>query len=130
MSFFSRSKNPKNKFGAVKTICSAGHPHPSGLESSVCEIHILREKAGDIRNLKWQATVLLAFGIKWKVDWSYELAPNWILAFSEAKGAEDRGYKLKIRMWKEGCGKGPLEIWKGTARRPMLVQTVHPKEPV
>ena len=119
---------PKNKFGARKTVCSQGHPHPSALECSVCELHILREKAGEIRNLKWQHTVHLAFGIKWKVDWSYELAPDWTLAFSEAKGAEDRGYKLKIRMWREGCGIGPLEIWKGDARRPRLVETIVPKE--
>jgi hypothetical protein len=117
-----------NKFGAKKTLCSAGHPHPSGLECSVCEILLVRQRAGDIRNLKWQHTVHLAFGIKWKVDWSFERGPDWMLVFAEAKGAEDRGYKLKLRMWREGCGPAPLEIWKGNARRPMLVETIYPKE--
>ena len=131
MTFFKKSfpkYGNKNKFGAKKTICSLGHPHPSGLECSVCEIHILREKAGDIRNLKWQHTVLLDYGIKWKVDWSYEQGPDWVLSFSEAKGAEDRGYKLKLRMWKAGCGPGTLEIWKGSHLRPVLMEVISPKK--
>lgn len=128
----------KNKFGAKKTVCSLGHPHPSALEASVCEVLILREKAGDIRNLKWQATVHLDYGIKWKVDWEFEQLVRdteavvyktfWQNRFAEAKGAETRDYRLKLRMWKEGCGPAPIEIWKGTAKRPMLVETIHPKE--
>jgi hypothetical protein len=133
-------RKKSNKFGAKRTVCSAGHPHPSGLEASVCETLILRQRAGDIRNLKWQSTVTLAFGIKWKVDWEFEQkfverdcasSPNivaWLQRFAEAKGAEDRGFKLKLRMWREGCGPAPLELWKGTAKRPTLVETIYPKK--
>jgi hypothetical protein len=87
----------QNKFGARKTVCSLGHPHPSGLEASVCEVLILREKAGDIRNLKYQATVHLGFGIKWKIDWSFEQSPDWSLTFAEAKGVDTRDFKLMKR---------------------------------
>ena len=117
-----------NKFGAKKTVCSIGHPHPSGLEASVCEVLILRERSGDIRNLKYQSTVHLAFGIKWKVDWEFQQAPDWHQAFAEAKGAEDRGFKLKLRMWKGGCGPAPLELWRGTHRRPALDRIIIPAE--
>jgi hypothetical protein len=120
----------RNKYGAKKTTCSLGHPHPSALEASVCEILILREKAGDIRELKYQSTVHLAFGIKWKVDWEFEQCQNssnnieceWVQRF-----AETRDYRLKLRMWKNGCGPAPIEIWKGSARRPMLVETIWPE---
>lgn len=120
-------RKPKNKYGARKTLCSLGHPHPSGLEASVCEVLSLRLKAGDIRNLKYIATVKLGYGISWKLDFSFEQSPDWHLRYAEAKGAETRDYKLKLRMYREGCGEAPLEIWKGNARRPMLVQTVYPK---
>lgn len=109
-----------NKFGARKTLCSQGHPHPSALEASVCEILVLRQKAGDIRNLKYQHTATLAFGVKWKIDWSFEQSPDWHLRFAEAKGQDTREFKLKLRMWVGGCGAGPLELWRGDHRRPRL----------
>jgi hypothetical protein len=139
--FQATKKQSDHKYGAVKTVCSAGHPHPSGLECAVCEILIQRERVGDIRNLKWQHTVNLGFGVRWKVDWSFEQrggqvlidpmgvssADVWTPTFAEAKGAETNYYKLKLRMWKEGCGPAPLEIWKGSAQRPMLVETIYPQ---
>ena len=126
-----------NKFGAKKTLCKwAAHPHPSRLEASVCDLLALRQKAGDIRELKWQHTVHLAFGIKWKVDWSFEQEVRdgthdgyftfWQQRFAEAKGVEDRGFKLKLRMWKEGCGPGPLELWRGSYQRPYLDRIYFP----
>lgn len=121
-------KRGSNKFGALRTVCpSKGHPHPSLLECSVCELLTLREKAGDIRNVKWQHTVLLDYGIRWKIDFSFEQGPDWHLVFAEAKGKEDRDYALKIRMWKGGCAIAPLEIWKGTHQRPVLVELFYPK---
>jgi hypothetical protein len=69
----------------------------------------------------------LGFGIRWKVDFSF--IENGQLVFAEAKGKEDRDFKLKFRLWKEGRGLGPLELWKGTAARPLLVGTYYPKAP-
>jgi hypothetical protein len=141
--FQATSKQSDHKYGAVKTVCSAGHPHPSGLECAVCEILMQRERAGDIRDLKWQCTVDLGFGVRWKVDWGFEQksgqlltdplgvskSKEWIPTYAEAKGAETKDYKLKLRMWKDGRGPAPLEIWKGSAQRPTLVETIHPKSP-
>ncbi len=118
-----------HKYGARKTVCSVGHHHPSALESSVCELLILREKAGDIRILKYQASVELAYGIKWKIDWSFEQGPDWILTYAEAKGADTPDFRLKLRMFREGAGKGPLELWRGTHARPYLEKIIHPKGP-
>lgn len=117
----------ENKYRARKTVCSLGHPHPSALECSVCELQILRQRVGEIRNLKWQESVNLGFGVTWKVDWGYDERPNWSRAYAEAKGAETRDYKLKVRMWKEGRGPGPLTIWKGTAQKPMIFKIVIPE---
>jgi hypothetical protein len=118
----------KHKFGARRTFCSIGHHHPSALEASVCEILILREKAGDIRNLKYQQTVHLAYGVKWKIDWAFEQGPKWISSFAEAKGADTSDFKLKLRMFREGAGDGPLELWRGTHKRPYLEKIIIPKE--
>lgn len=121
-----RQKKP-HKFKAERSVCSAGHPHPSKLEAAVCDLLLLRQRAGDIRNLKWQATVDLAFGVKWKIDWAFEQAPDWKLTYAEAKGAETRDYKLKLRMWEGGGGpRCRLEIWKGSHRRPMLFRVITP----
>lgn len=117
-----------HKYGAKKTICSRGHEHPSGLEAAVCELLILREKAGDIRNLKYQHTIHLAYGIKWKCDWSFEQGPDWIPSFAEAKGKATADFRLKLRMFREGCGKGNLELWRGHFRRPYLEKIIVPKK--
>lgn len=116
----------KNKFGAQRTLCSMAHPHPSKLEASVCELLILREKAGDIRNLKWQHTVRLDKYTKWKVDWSFESSPDWVLCFAEAKGKETTDYRRKLKMWRDGLGPSSLEIWKGAWKRPFLMEIVLP----
>jgi hypothetical protein len=102
------------------------HPHPSMLEASVCEILLLRQKSGEIRDLKWQHTVTLPYGIKWKVDWSFDQGPDWKRTWAEAKGAEGRDYKMKLKMWME-VGPGILEIWKGSAARPYMVKRVVPE---
>jgi hypothetical protein len=116
----------RHKYGARKTTCALNHPHPSALEAAVCALLQLREKARDISMLKWIASVDLGYGIRWKCDFSFldrDGKPTW----AEAKGAEDATYKHKIKMWRNGAGPGPIEIWKGTWQRPRLVEIVTPK---
>ena len=43
-----------NKFGAVRTVCAAGHHHASKLESAWCAALSLLEKGGAIRGLRQQ----------------------------------------------------------------------------
>ena len=52
--------------------------------------------------------------------------PDGSRVYIEAKGREMSRWPTIKRLWK-AHGYGPLEIWKGTARRPVLVQTIHPE---
>lgn len=118
-----------HKFGARKTVCSMGHPHPSALEASVCQLLRLREKAGEIRNIKWIATVHMPYGVTWKCDFSFEQNRSevWLPTWAEAKGVETADYRIKIKMWENGAGPGPIEIWKGSYRNPTLAKVVIPR---
>lgn len=134
MSFISFNR-PRHKFGAQKTICSLGHPHPSKLEAAVCELLQLRERAKEIADLKWIAPVDLFYTVagqeyhkRWKVDFSFTEVKTGIKTWAEAKGAETADYKQRRDLWKQGAGPGPLEIFKGTHARPQLVQTIIPKK--
>jgi hypothetical protein len=121
----------KNKYGARKTKCALGHNHPSALEASVCQTLQLRQRAGDIKNIKYIATVHLAFGVRWKVDFSFEQRlkdDTWVMTWCEAKGFNTADFKIKLKMWREGAGPGPLELWKGSARAPKLVEIIIPKQ--
>lgn len=112
----------KNKFGAKRTADG----FPSMLERAVYHVLLLREKAGEIRDIRRQHCVDLGLGVRWKVDFSFEVVATGLRRFAEAKGLEDAGYKIKKRMWKNGAGIGELEIWKGSWRRPALAETVIP----
>lgn len=120
MSFWKRNGH---KYGAVKTADG----FPSKLESAVNQILFLRERAGEIRNIRRQHRVDLGFGILWKVDFSFELCATDETVFCEAKGIEDATYKHKVKMWRNGAGPGKLEIWKGDYRRPVLVEVISPR---
>jgi hypothetical protein len=75
--------------------------------------------------------VHLAFGIRWKVDFSFEQRQKddtWVMTWCEAKGFNTADFKIKLKMWREGAGPGPLELWKGNARAPKLVEIIIPKQ--
>jgi hypothetical protein len=44
----------KHKFGATRTVCHAGHSHPSKLEAKVCDSLTLLLKANKIKSLEQQ----------------------------------------------------------------------------
>ena len=90
----------------------------------MCAILQARVRTGEISDLKWQASVALPMGIRWKVDWSF--MRDGVKVYAEAKGFETRDYKLKLKIWRE-AGPAPLEIWKGTPQRAVLTETVIPK---
>lgn len=117
-----KKKSWKNKFNAVRTNGFA-----SKLESAVYELLLLRQKAGEIKNIKKQHSVDLGLGVRWKVDFSFELVETGERIWCEAKGIEGEGYRLKRTMWKNGAGPGPLEIWKGSHARPRLIETIIPR---
>jgi len=104
----------------------AGTPRGSKLERAVHGIMKLREKAGEIRDLKQQRRVDLGDGIDWAVDFSFIDNKTGEKTWAEAKGLEDARYRICKKLWKSR-GPGPLEIWKGHYRQPRLVEIVIPK---
>lgn len=115
----------KNKYNAKRTTVD-GASFPSGLEASVYCLLKLREKSGEIKDIKRYASVYLMGRISWKVDFSCWDIANKRHLWVEAKGMECREYLLKKEIWRCGFGPGPLEIWKGTARKPVYIETIYP----
>lgn len=114
-------KVKKNKYSAVATS-----GFPSKLEAVVYQILLLRQKAGEIKEVKNKDTVDLGFGIDWKVDFSY-LTPAGEKVWVEAKGVETDRYRICLKLWRGGQGPGLLEIWKGSYRDPFIHEVVKPK---
>lgn len=122
-----RFKKPprRNKYNAIKTL-----GYDSKLEQAVHNILLLREKRGEIKDIKSQQTVVLQDGpqnvrITWRADFSFINAVTNELCYCEAKGFETDVYKLKLKLIR----KNPpaiIEIWKGTASMPYLSEVIRP----
>lgn len=128
-------KRNSHKYGAKKTTCALNHPHPSKLEAAVCAMLQIRERAKEISELKWIAPVDLFYivageqqRVRWKVDFSFIESRSGQTMWAEAKGVETADYKQRKKLWKQGAGPGPLEVWKGNAARPRIVEIVIPKK--
>lgn len=122
---FPRFKKKDHKYGAKAT-----NGFPSKLESALNDLLVLREKAGEISELKRQQTVVLQDGpsdvrIAWKVDFSF--IENGELCYAEAKGIETGEYILKLKMWRYQRPH-KLYIFKGSHLRLNLVETILKKE--
>lgn len=114
----------KNKFGANLT---AGK---SKLERAVDDLLCLREKAGEIKDLKRQQTLVLLEGdrsqrITWRIDFAWTDPLNNAPCFAEAKGFPTPEYKLKLKLFRANP-QGRLEIWGGTYTRPQLMEIIEP----
>ena len=122
-----RFKKPprRNKYNAVKTL-----GYDSKLEQAVHNILLLRERSGQIKDIKSQQTIVLQDGaqdvrITWRVDFSFINCVNEQLNYCEAKGLEDATYKLKLKLYRKNPP-AVLEIWKGTYTRPYLHEVITP----
>lgn len=117
----------RQKFNAKPT-----NGFSSKLENAVHEILKLREKAGEISDIKCQQQVILQDGprevkISWRVDFSYVDNKSGETVFVEAKGVETETYRLKLKMWR-GNPPAALEIYKGSYQRPTLVERIEKGE--
>ena len=112
-------KRGKGKFGATRTASG----FPSKLEEAVFNILCLREKAGEIRNIRRQHSVPVVIEINWKCDFSFEDCKTGETVLAEAKGMVDPRFAMIKR------GKIPyrLEIWKGHHLRPHLDEVIETK---
>lgn len=115
----------KNKYGRTK-VKKLGYTFDSKLESAVHDIHLLREKAGEIRNIKQQVSVYLtAARILYKADFSYELVETGETEYAEAKGVSTQSWAIKLRLWR--CyGPGKLYLYKGSYTKPYLDEIIIP----
>lgn len=115
-----------NKMNAERTASG----FPSKLEEAVYGELMMRELAGEIRDVRRQHAFRFPCGPSWKIDFSFIECATGDTVYCEAKGAEMETYRLKKNMY-SGCPvlehAGKLEIYKGDHRRPTLVETIHPK---
>lgn len=121
MTFISFNR-PRNKFGAQKT----DDGFPSKLESAVHQLLVIREKAGEIRNICRQVRVeLTRSAIATKIDFSFIDVHTEEQIFCEAKGIKTERYRLIEKLWR--CyGPGPLQVWGGNYKKPQLMNTIVP----
>lgn len=123
MNFYRRNKN---KFNAQPTKCSRGHNHRSQLECSVCETQKCMEMGGIRRLIQTEKKLYLGPArIGYILDFLCEELSDQARVGMEAKGLEGPRWKIIKKLWRVH-GEFPLEIWKGNARRPVLVETIVP----
>lgn len=104
---------------------------PSKLEAALYTQLLLREKAGEIKEIQCQYSVLVKDRCphcgdgpyRWKVDFSALDAITDERLYFEAKGKEDSLYLRKKKMWKRNPP-GKLEIWKGSHKNLKLSEVI------
>jgi hypothetical protein len=115
------SFNRPSKYRAVKS-----GDFPSKLEAAVHQILLLRQKAGEITDIKRQVRVeLTKAAIATKVDFSFIDVKTGTVTFCEAKGVKTERYRLIERLWRF-YGPSPLEVYGGNYRNPKLMEVIVP----
>lgn len=99
----------------------------SKLETAVKEIYQRSQDAGEISELRFQPLVYFSCGMRWRPDAVYFCHARNTRVWVEAKGLSGKNYLICKKLWEDGYGPGPLEIWKGSFQRPLLVQTIIPR---
>lgn len=90
------------------------------------DILLLREKAGEIKEIQQQINVHLTLAkILYKPDFAYTDCATGETIYVEAKGMDTQTWRIKLRLWKF-YGPGTLEIWRGSYNKPFLDETVIP----
>lgn len=111
-----------------KKVQHEGHSFASKLEAAVYQVLKLRQKAGEIDIIKHQDYVYLSQArIPYIVDFKIF---DWKLgdfSWVEAKGFETPEWRIKKRLWSY-YGPGPLEIYRGSEKKPFLDEVLHLKE--
>ena len=106
----------------------AGRRFDSQLERDVATMLVIRQRAGEIADLAYQATVTLsAAHIKWRIDFAYIETATGVRWHHEAKGMETEAYRLKLKLYR-AYGPGPLRITKATHGRLTTVEVHGPME--
>jgi len=98
----------------------------SKLEAALYQWLKLREKNGEITDIKCQETVYLTLArIIYKPDFSYVDKTSNEKIYAESKGFETSDWRIKRRLW-QFYGPGILEIYKGSHKNFSLHETLKP----
>lgn len=110
-----------------RTTDTIGRSFGSKLEANLFQFLLLRERAGEIKNIKQQVRVSLSNAeIVMIPDYSYVVIATNVTEYAEAKGFETEIYRLKRRLWK-AYGPGKLLVYKARGTTPFLFETIVPK---
>ena len=115
----------QNKYNARRSKCALGHNHGSAFEAAVCATLQLRERAGEIRDIKTQVRIHLVGKLFWNIDFQYTDCATGEICFAESKGFETQRYVAQKQAY-SGCRKERLEIYKGSAIRPYVAEVIKP----
>ncbi len=120
-----KQEKKKNKYGAER-IGAPGQSYDSKLEAALHGILVLREKAGEIRDIRAQVTLYMTRArVIYRADYQFVRCSDGVTCYAESKGPETQAWRIKLRIYRF-YGPGPLEIWKGSHANPTLVETVIP----
>jgi hypothetical protein len=121
-----RKDKKKHKYGAKKTE-RPGYSFGSKLEARIFDDLCLRKLAGEIIDIKVQASVYLTDAdILYKPDFLCHLQDGSFF-YVEAKGFKTPVWAIKRRLWKF-YGPGELHVYEGSHTRPILAEVIKPKE--
>jgi len=119
-----KGKKP-SKYGARKTEI-AGRSFASASEASCFQYLQALEQAGELRDLRCQVTVYLTRAkIIYRPDFMFIDAATNRVTYAEFKGFETSDWRIKRKLWMF-YGPGVLRIYKGSARRIWLHETLTP----
>ncbi len=126
---FSNTRGQDAKIGNTRSVCALGHSHRSKLESSVCQILQLREKAGEILLLQVEDHITIC-GPKdhdcpkrktYVADFRCLYTEGRELFWVESKGFANDRWPTTKTLWRH-YGPGKLEIFGGRWQDPKLLE--------
>lgn len=118
----------REKYGNRKQEL-AGHSFDSKLEKGLFDLLSLQASGGELRDLTHHPkTVYLSEArVIYKPDFSFINCATSEEEWAEAKGFETSDWRIKRRLW-ISYGPGKLHIYKGSAGRLTLIETLEPKQ--
>lgn len=109
-----------------KRVNYEGHSFASQLEAAVYNLLLLREKAGEVKEIQHQDHVYLTKArICYIPDFKFIDLKTNEESWAEAKGFETSDWKIKKKLWKF-YGPGKLEIYKGSSKKITLSEVIIP----
>lgn len=115
-----------SKYGAKRVAATETEGgYRSGLEVEMHATLRLLERSGLIRNIRREQSIQLTPSISHKIDFVVFNIKRGCDVGIEAKGAEDRDWSLKQRLYND-FGPLPVEVWKKEKGRLMMTKEIKP----